>query len=367
MRDDSIDFVLRLLKALHDDCNLTRQSKLLTQVEEKGLLKINEDLVKYFALVDKDAADGGPSLLYHQLAHHLTLCGPLCRPQFKVGKSSYGAHSGAEQTWARCASRHKSPVMDAFAFQLHVEAICTNCGYSHNWFPVVCHLSIELPLEHDIMVKYGNCAHCNSTKKALSLCSQCRLVGYCSNACQRDHWLLHKLDCTHAPIKLKADGVTLDTILDDKFGPPHNTIDEATRTCEECMASLQHVRMAIWSLPKILIIHLSRNKSVGVKVDTKVAFPTDGFDIGKRVTGPYKSPFFYDLCGVTEHGGKGQNYYFGQGHFTAKIKSRKNGSWCTANDTIVRPCEHAAVVTNKACVMYYERNDSRNNYRLAKP
>jgi len=355
MRDDSIDFVLRFLKALHDDCNLTRQSKSSTQITEEGIFAIDDNFAQYFELVAKDAEDGGPSLLYHQLAQHFTLCGPLCHPQFKVTKSSHNTNSCAEQTWARFALKHRSPVMDAFAFQLHVEATCARCGHAHHWFPVVCHLSIELPLERKGMVKYSGCAHCNSTKKALSLCSQCRFVGYCSNVCQRNHWPFHKPDCTHTPRKRKAEGVTLDALLDDKFSPPHNTIDEVMRKCEGCMAPLPQVRMAIWSLPKILIIHLSRNKSVGVKVDTKVIFPAEKFDIGKRVTGPNRSLRVYDLCGVTEHGGNSQSYYFGQGHFEAKIKLRNSGSWCTANDTIVRPCDHSAIITNRACVMYYEQ------------
>ncbi|THV03786.1 hypothetical protein K435DRAFT_962274 [Dendrothele bispora CBS 962.96] len=39
------------------------------------------------------------------------------------------------------------------------------------------------------------------TKVASKICSGCRLVSYCSQSCQKEHWRAHKLDCKH---KLKS-------------------------------------------------------------------------------------------------------------------------------------------------------------------
>lgn len=150
---------------------------------------------------------------------------------------------------------------------------------------------------------------------------------------------------------------SLDDLLDEKFGPPHETIGEVSRFCRECKTALPCVRTAIWSLPKILIVHLSRNKSVGVKVETKVTFPRYKFDLCKRISGPKEGAFLYDLKAITEHGGTGRNYYVGQGHFTAKVRLCDD-EWRLANDTLIQHCEHKDVVTNKACVLYYERQDS---------
>jgi hypothetical protein len=38
----------------------------------------------------------------------------------------------------------------------------------------------------------------SGTFKALSLCSRCRMVGYCGTACQREHWPAHKALCKRA-------------------------------------------------------------------------------------------------------------------------------------------------------------------------
>ena len=149
--------------------------------------------------------------------------------------------------------------------------------------------------------------------------------------------------------------ISLDELLCRKFGPPHDTIGEVSRFCKKCRAPLPNFRTAIWSLPKILIVHLSRNKSIGVKVETRVDFPLNSFDLSNRVSGPRNGTSLYDLKGVTEHGGAGQSYYSGQGHFTAKVKSPKGESWRVANDTTVQECKQADIVTSAACVLYYER------------
>jgi len=42
--------------------------------------------------------------------------------------------------------------------------------------------------------KVNICALCR--KEAISLCSQCQLVNYCSKTCQQTHWKVHKILCS---------------------------------------------------------------------------------------------------------------------------------------------------------------------------
>lgn len=44
------------------------------------------------------------------------------------------------------------------------------------------------------------CASCDKALVAASLCSRCKRVRYCGQACQRVHWQTHKATCTAAPV-----------------------------------------------------------------------------------------------------------------------------------------------------------------------
>ncbi len=45
----------------------------------------------------------------------------------------------------------------------------------------------------------GKCAGCHCSPDVLKTCSACRLVGYCSKTCQKEHWVVHRLTCRPAP------------------------------------------------------------------------------------------------------------------------------------------------------------------------
>ena len=52
MRDDSVDFALRLLKALHDDCNLARKSSVVPCVGgDNDMIDVGEEFAPYLAIV----------------------------------------------------------------------------------------------------------------------------------------------------------------------------------------------------------------------------------------------------------------------------------------------------------------------------
>ena len=49
------------------------------------------------------------------------------------------------------------------------------------------------------------CAACGfNSKKELRRCARCHGVSYCSRACQKHHWKVHKAECKKAPAAPKA-------------------------------------------------------------------------------------------------------------------------------------------------------------------
>lgn len=119
--------------------------------------------------------------------------------------------------------------------------------------------------------------------------------------------------------------------------------DDAWR-CPHCQALQQGVvKLSLWTLPDILIIHLKRFCQVGErrnKLSTLVKFPLSGLDmaphVAQRSTGPKGAPgpwpswkqpaclptsyppdFLYDLYAVCNHQGSLQG-----GHYTGETASR---------------------------------------------
>ena len=111
---------------------------------------------------------------------------------------------------------------------------------------------------------------------------------------------------------------SLDDLLDEKFGPPHETIGEVSRFCRECKTALPCVRTAIWSLPKILIVHLERfgyTPSTGrrFKRDDPVTVPASFVRFDKDAKGASGDRATYDLYAWTDHHGSDDSC----GHYTA--------------------------------------------------
>lgn len=107
--------------------------------------------------------------------------------------------------------------------------------------------------------------------------------------------------------------------------------------CPHCDA-LQRgtVKLSLWTLPDILIIHLKRFWQVGDqrnKLSTLVKFPLCGLDMGPHVaprplTGPWPSwerpacppDSLYDLYAVCNHHGSLQG-----GHYTGEPRGTREG------------------------------------------
>ncbi|XP_067570568.1 ubiquitin carboxyl-terminal hydrolase 43 isoform X1 [Pseudorca crassidens] len=156
--------------------------------------------------------------------------------------------------------------------------------------------------------------------------------------------------------------------------------DDAWR-CPHCQALQQGVvKLSLWTLPDILIIHLKRFCQVGErrnKLSTLVKFPLAGLDmaphVAQRSTGPKASPgpwppswkqpaclptsyppdFLYDLYAVCNHHGSLQG-----GHYTAYCRNSLDGQWYSYDDSTVEPLLEDEVNTRGAYILFYQKRNS---------
>lgn len=128
----------------------------------------------------------------------------------------------------------------------------------------------------------------------------------------------------------KKRGITLDECLDE-FGKEEILSEQDTWYCPRCK---EHRRASkkfeLWKTPDILVIHLKRFSSSGLrrdKLDVEVDFPLEGLDLTSRVIDKQSGKVeIYDLFAVDDHWGG-----LGGGHYTAFAKSFIDGLWYEYN------------------------------------
>uniref|UniRef100_A0ABM5FM90 ubiquitinyl hydrolase 1 n=1 Tax=Pogona vitticeps TaxID=103695 RepID=A0ABM5FM90_9SAUR len=145
--------------------------------------------------------------------------------------------------------------------------------------------------------------------------------------------------------------------------------DDAWR-CPHCQVLQQGmVKLSLWTLPDILIIHLKRFRQVGEqrhKLTTLVHFPLRGLDMAPHVAkrsrgskwGHWKPPtaegaqvhFLYDLYAVCNHHGSMQG-----GHYTAYCRNALDGHWYSYDDSTVEPVLEDNISTRSAYILFYQR------------
>lgn len=130
--------------------------------------------------------------------------------------------------------------------------------------------------------------------------------------------------------------------------------------CPKCKKHQQATKkFDIWSLPKVLIIHLKRfsfSRSWRDKIDTLVKFPVENLDMSKYVLNPEqrsKKSLMYNLIGVANHFGG-----LGGGHYTAFAKNSVLNGWYSFDDAIVTPTSASNVVTRSAYVLFYQLDET---------
>ncbi|NWV01188.1 UBP4 hydrolase, partial [Upupa epops] len=127
--------------------------------------------------------------------------------------------------------------------------------------------------------------------------------------------------------------------------------------CPNCKKHQQATKkFDLWSLPKILVVHLNRfsySRFWRDKLDTVVEFPIRGLNMSEFVCNPKAGSYVYDLIAVSNHYGA-----MGVGHYTAYAKNKVNGKWYYFDDSSVSEASEDQIVTKAAYVLFYQR---RNN------
>ncbi|XP_034514203.1 ubiquitin carboxyl-terminal hydrolase 4 isoform X4 [Ailuropoda melanoleuca] len=126
--------------------------------------------------------------------------------------------------------------------------------------------------------------------------------------------------------------------------------------CPNCKKHQQATKkFDLWSLPKILVVHLKRfsyNRYWRDKLDTVVEFPVRALNMSEFVCDLSARPYMYDLIAVSNHYGA-----MGVGHYTAYAKNKVNGKWYYFDDSSVSLASEDQIVTKAAYVLFYQRRD----------
>uniref|UniRef100_A0A8C9S7M6 ubiquitinyl hydrolase 1 n=1 Tax=Scleropages formosus TaxID=113540 RepID=A0A8C9S7M6_SCLFO len=151
--------------------------------------------------------------------------------------------------------------------------------------------------------------------------------------------------------------------------------DDAWR-CPHCKQLQQgSIKLSLWTLPDILILHLKRFRQEGdrrMKMQNMVKFPLVGMDMAPHMVkrsqsswslpshwSPWRRPYgmgrdpedyLYDLYAVCNHHGTMQG-----GHYTAYCKNSIDGQWYCFDDSDVQLISEDEVCKQTAYILFYQR------------
>ncbi|KAL0992844.1 hypothetical protein UPYG_G00099680 [Umbra pygmaea] len=151
--------------------------------------------------------------------------------------------------------------------------------------------------------------------------------------------------------------------------------DDAWR-CPHCKQLQQgRIKLSLWTLPDVLILHLKRFRQEAdnrLKMQNMVHFPLLGMDMAPHVVkrsqsswslpshwSPWRRPYglgrnpddyLYDLYAVCNHHGNMHG-----GHYTAYCKNSVDGQWYCFDDSDVQPIAEEDVCQQTAYILFYQR------------
>ncbi|RVE69723.1 hypothetical protein OJAV_G00080690 [Oryzias javanicus] len=154
--------------------------------------------------------------------------------------------------------------------------------------------------------------------------------------------------------------------------------DDAWR-CPHCKQLQQgRIKLSLWTLPDVLILHLKRFRQEGdrrVKMQNMVRFPLMEMDMAPHVVkrsqsswslpshwspwrrsyglGRNPDDYLYDLYAVCNHHGNMHG-----GHYTAYCKNSIDGQWYCFDDSEVSPIADEEVCQQSAYILFYQRRSA---------
>ncbi|CAF0837839.1 unnamed protein product [Brachionus calyciflorus] len=131
--------------------------------------------------------------------------------------------------------------------------------------------------------------------------------------------------------------------------------------CSKCKQHQKSTKkFDLWSLPKVLVVHLKRfsyTRYSRDKIDALVDFPIKDLDMSSYLINKSTGETKYSLIAVSNHYGS-----LGGGHYTAYGRNRNDGRWYYFDDSSVSSSDSTSVCTPAAYLLVYLRNDLYHEY-----
>ncbi|XP_047563566.1 ubiquitin carboxyl-terminal hydrolase 43 isoform X3 [Lutra lutra] len=272
----------------------------------------------------------------------------------------------------RCVMKSEAPIQNPGSlFSVRVVGLSLGCGYlSPQDSHPLCHWAVDRALH---LRRPGGPPHVKLAVEWDS-CTKERLFGSLQEERVQDADSVWRQQQAH-----QQHSCTLDECFQFYTKEEQLAQDDAWK-CPHCQALQQGmVKLSLWTLPDILIIHLKRFCQVGErrnKLSTLVQFPLSGLNMAPHVaqrgagpppgTGPWppwKQPaglpagypldFLYDLYAVCNHHGSLQG-----GHYTAYCRNSLDGQWYSYDDSTVEPLPEDEVNSRGAYILFYQKRNS---------
>lgn len=272
----------------------------------------------------------------------------------------------------RCLMRSEVPAQDVGTlFSIRVVGLSLACSYlSPQDSRPLCHWAVDRALH---LRKPGGPPHVKLAVEWDSSVME-RLFGSLQEERVQDAESVWRQQQAH-----QQPSCTLDECFQSYTKEEQLAQDDAWK-CPHCQVLQQGVvKLSLWTLPDILIIHLKRFCQVGErrnKLSTLVKFPLSGLNMAPHVarrstnskagTGTWSSwkqpiclpttypmDFLYDLYAVCNHHGSLQG-----GHYTAYCRNSLDGQWYSYDDSTVEPLREDEVNSRGAYILFYQKRNS---------
>ena len=221
----------------------------------------------------------------------------------RIGPKS-NCENRAARSWQRNLKTNSSIIVDLFQGQLRSTTKCKSCKGESVKFETFMHLSLPIP---------------RSSKPNLMECFK-------------------------------------------EFAKPELLSHDNEWECPRCQVKVEAIKKCeIWKLPPILIVHLKRFRSDGrkfAKINDLVTYPVEKLDLSELTLGTQKDLPEYNLYAQINHKGTLE-----KGHFYAIIKSWRNGSWYSCDDSDVRPKNPEKIVKKHSYMLFYQKSSSSAYFR----